>query len=1125
MKSSKQPKGCYLKLIANNSGYLFADGSHAICTLHEKVRKVDGTETMICGMKLKPNDTSWPFIFGSSCVGIQHDGDDLLCGMKDLESYGVCLHSCNTRMPDGKVQSFCGLKLLSDFNLLIAMKQTNAAVTDTALKTTPEENQGKLFRMEVTADKVTYPFIHECNEVIIFSQKISIHTGKEITLCGLKLIPITSPYPCKEESHLVAVQAQKFKRQNGEDQMFCGLIVTPDKQASLFAIGCFHTGMAGWKRKTVQKRPTDSTISQGTTVQELPQRDREKSAADYETTPGSITATGQTTYTVTRPASNTSGVDPPALNFGPPSYNCPTCNAVMWYEERSKSTPVSEPISFSSCCQNGKILLEPLRNTPEPLKRLLDYDQAGTSTFRDNIRTYNSMFCFTSFGAQIDNSINQGRGVYTFRISGQNYHRIGSLLPSDGAEPRYAQLYFFDTQNEIKHRISAIVGKGKTNSKIDEAIVGSLMDMLNEHNCVAKAFRMARDWCLANEDHPCELRLLAQRSTLRQYSTPNVSEIAALVTNDFGVSSEPRDIVVSTTNGFLQRISELHPLYMALQYPLLFPYGESGYHEAIPYFSNTGRRKTKRTCLTMREFYCYRIHYRPNEGTTLLRGGRLYQQYLVDSYTAAEEQRLRYVRTHQTELRVELYDSVCDAVTRGDTNEKALGQRIVLPASFTGSPRYMVQNYQDAMALCRKFGNPDLFITFTANPKWPEVGHMLSFIPGQKSHDRAEDMARVFKMKLDDMMYDIMKNNVFGQALAGVHTIEFQKRGLPHAHILIWLDEKAKCKTPADIDDIISAEIPLESIDPRGYKAVTDYMLHGPCGPDAKDASCMNMGKCMKHFPKPFYQETTIDEDGYAVYRRRKTNNIVVKYKIPLDNRFVVPYNRYLLLKYDAHINVEWCNRSKAIKYLFKYLNKGPDRATIVFHDNLKEDGKTQSTIITKVDEVKNYLDCRYLSPCEAVWHLFALDIHYCKPSVVKLTYHLPEKHTLTLHDSESLPALLRRPGIKDTMFTKWFELNRREKHARQYKYSEIPSEYVWVSKDKYWEKRRRRKNTVGRIVYCHSAAGPRYYLRMLLNVVKGPQSYKNLKTVNGRVCESFKEACYAYGLLNDDREWSEAIT
>nr|XP_043614568.1 uncharacterized protein LOC122586652 [Erigeron canadensis] len=1007
MKSSKQPKGCFLKLIANNSGYLFADGSHAICTLHEKVRKVDGTETMICGMKLKPNDTSWPFIFGSSCVGIQHDGDDLLCGMKDLESYGVCLHSCNTRMPDGKVQSFCGLKLLSDFNLLTAMKQTNAAVTDTALKTTPEENQGKLFCMEVTADKVTYPFIHECNEVIIFSQKISIHTGKEITLCGLKLIPITSPYPCKEESHLVAVQTQKFKRQNGEDQMFCGLIVTPDKQASLFATGCFHTGMAGRKRKTVQKRPTgtsdtetvmkkkknvikistnarnekiaanicsDSTISQGTTVQELPQRDREKSVADYETTPGSITATG---------------VDPPALNFGPPSYNCPTCNAVMWYEERSKSTPVSEPISFSSCCQNGKILLEPLRNTPEPLKRLLDYDQAGTSTFRDNIRTYNSMFCFTSFGAQIDNSINQGRGVYTFRISGQNYHRIGSLLPSDGAEPRYAQLYFFDTQNEIRHRISAIVGKGKTNSKIDETIVGSLMDMLNEHNCVAKAFRMARDWCSVNEDHPCELRLLAQRSTLRQYSTPNVSEIAALVTNDFGVSSEPRDIVVSTTNGLLQRISELHPLYMALQYPLLFPYGKSGYHEAIPYFSNTGRRKTKRTYLTMREFYCYIIHYRPNEGTTLLRGGRLYQQYLVDSYTAVEEQRLRYVRTHQTELRVELYDSVCDAVTRGDTNAKALGQRIVLPASFTGSPRYMVQNYQDAMALCRKFGNPDLFITFTANPKWPEVGHMLSFIPGQKSHDRAEDVARVFKMKLDDMMHDIMKNNVFGQALAGVYTIEFQKRGLPHAHILIWLDEKAKCKTPADIDDIISAEIPLESIDPRGYKAVTDYMLHGPCGPDAKDASCMNMGKCMKYFPKLFYQETTIDEDGYAVYRRRKTNNTV-------------------------------------------------------------EDGKTQSTIITKVDEVKNYLDCRYLSPCEAVWRLFALDIHYCKPSVVKLTYHLPEKHTLTLRDSESLPALLRRPGIKDTMFTKWFELNRREKHARQYKYSEIPAEYVWVSKDKY---------------------------------------------------------------------------
>jgi hypothetical protein len=130
----------------------------------------------------------------------------------------------------------------------------------------------------------------------------------------------------------------------------------------------------------------------------------------------------------------------------------------------------------------------------------------------------------------------------------------------------------------------------------------------------------------------------------------------------------------------------------------------------------------------MREYYTYTIQQRRNQGTTLLRGGRLFQQYLVDAYTAVEEQRLRWMRTHQNDLRIDLYNNIYDVVAKGDTRADAIGQRIVLPASFTGSPLYMVQNYQDAMALCRTFGNPDLFITFTANPKWPEIETTLSSI-------------------------------------------------------------------------------------------------------------------------------------------------------------------------------------------------------------------------------------------------------------------------------------------------------------------------------------------------------------------------------------------------------------
>ncbi|GJW30058.1 ATP-dependent DNA helicase PIF1-like protein [Tanacetum coccineum] len=104
----------------------------------------------------------------------------------------------------------------------------------------------------------------------------------------------------------------------------------------------------------------------------------------------------------------------------------------------------------------------------------------------------------------------------------------------------------------------------------------------------------------------------------------------------------------------------------------------------------------------------------------------------------------------------------------------------------------------------------------------------------------------------------------------------FTFAGLPHAHILLWLEEQWKCKTPNKIDDIILAELPSPTDDPDGYKVVTDYMLHGPCGKDVRYAACTINGKCSKHFPKAFLPETYLDEEGYPHYRRRD-NKVTVK--------------------------------------------------------------------------------------------------------------------------------------------------------------------------------------------------------------------------------------------------------
>ena len=140
-------------------------------------------------------------------------------------------------------------------------------------------------------------------------------------------------------------------------------------------------------------------------------------------------------------------------------------------------------------------------------------------------------------------------------------------------------------------------------------------------------------------------------------------------------------------------------------------------------------------------------------------------------------------------------------------------------------------------------------------------------------------------------------------------------------------------------------------------------------------------------FQRNVNEDTMIDEDGYPIYRQR--GKMVEKNGVLLDNKFVVPYNIDLLVKYQAHINIEWCNRSKSIKYLSKYVNKGSDRAKFVLYKNVHIDPASESHHITSIDEIKTYLDCRYIFASEACWRLFEFDIQYREPAIERLSFHL----------------------------------------------------------------------------------------------------------------------------------------
>ncbi|KAL7106007.1 hypothetical protein ACP275_07G083500 [Erythranthe tilingii] len=387
---------------------------------------------------------------------------------------------------------------------------------------------------------------------------------------------------------------------------------------------------------------------------------------------------------------------------------------------------------------------------------------------------------------------------------------------------------------------------------------------------------------------------------------------------------------------------------------------------------------------------------------------------MVDAFSMLESERLKFKRLNQDKLRVDMHRGIEENILKGDTDARSIGTRVILPGSFTQGPRYMFNNFVDALQICNWIGFPSLFITITCNPQWSEIQ----------------------------------------RALSDVYTIEFQKRGLPHAHILIWLHNEDEPKKSKDIDKIICAEIPDKVTDRKIYDLVEKYMIHGPCGLANQNSPCMKDGICTKRFPKSFGSRTEADADGYPVYRRRENGRT------------------------GARINVVLCNQNKSIKYLFKYVNKGHDWVTTAFYQSNNPVATPESRY-----EKKMYYDCRYLSACEAGWRLFSFDIHFRDPPVIRLSFHLLDSQAVVFTDNDSLVYVLKRPSVKQTMFLAWFHANNLYLEARNLR-------------------------------------GEDYYLRLLLDFQRGCTCFDDLRKVEDHVYPTFKDACFAFGLLDDDKEY-----
>ena len=769
-------------------------------------------------------------------------------------------------------------------------------------------------------------------------------------------------------------------------------------------------------------------------------------------------------------------------------------------------------------------MLNLLRAPPSLLRTLLEGDDPRARSFRQDIRAYNSALAFTSVNYTKDTRTDLSRGLHCFQIHGDLFHLQGPLEPGSQELPAFAQLFFYDSDYATDLRL-------RRSPRLDRTILYGLHEMLQTSNPFIPIYQTARERLTVQGGsyqillNP-QIRLIVEsKADRRRENLPTTSELAGILPDEFANGSR-RDILLAVREPIrhgprLHRVDVTHAAYMPLHYVLLFPYGELGWHYEIRL--RDARHARQQTRLSQRAFYRFRLHVRTREPSLLFYACRLFQQYIVDAFVACETTALDWLRGHQQNIRADVYNGLADTLIRADVSASQLGRRFILPASFTGGDRFMQQLFQDSMAIVRFFGKPTFFITFTANPRWPEIVRELK--PGQQPTDRPDLIARVFRLKVAELLADV-KGGIFGPYAGHVYTIEYQKRGLPHMHLLLFLHSAARFHTRERVDEVVCAELPGRAAGPLAglTDLVTAHMLHGPCGADKPDAPCMIRKHpggpltCSKRFPKPFTDQTVIHEDGYPEYCRRDDGQTFTVPKpgdptqtIARDNRWVVPYNPYLLQKYRSHINIEVCASVQAIKYIHKYVYKGTDRTTVA--------------VTSTDDEIARYIHARYVSPCEAVWRLFEFPTHQEFPPVQHLAIHLEGEQTVYFADDltpESLAA--KAAGARSTLMA-FFEYNQAHEESRRFLYAEFPANHTWVAKTRVWKLRQRGiGQCIGRMYHCSPVSGERYYLRLLLTVVRGPQSFADLYWVDGVRHPTYQAACIARGLAENDQEWYQCF-
>ena len=389
------------------------------------------------------------------------------------------------------------------------------------------------------------------------------------------------------------------------------------------------------------------------------------------------------------------------------------------------------------CCTKGKYVVPSL---PPYSSELADTIEATQLSLASQLRRLNKLFAFTSIG--VTGGFRQLLMPSNVAITSRVYHQLHDI--TQGSQS--LRWFLYDEQGH---------GREAAERGIVPELVAKFYQELASLNPFIRQLRHSFDF---STTHTLSLELRA---------TSTGGDIAALIHSNNLHQVNPRSILIQY-NGSLtrQQIDILSPFYEPLQYPIFFPQGTLGWSPETP----MSQIRWYRGLLTTENRF--------------LQFGRLTGEYLVDMYSRVEDERLSYIRQalQQQMNQVEEFQHLDSySLDQQSHLESFSNQGIVLPAFFLGSRAWTASEVADSLALCRAKGKPSFFITITTNPNWPEIKAKLA--PGQTASDIPVVVCRSFKARLEMAIKAMRKH--FGTIVYLIRVIEFQKRGLPHAHLII----------------------------------------------------------------------------------------------------------------------------------------------------------------------------------------------------------------------------------------------------------------------------------------------------------------------------------------------------